>query len=174
MSTHTHRLGLLSHLSLRPGAAPHQHPSAAFAYGAGSPAELASNLQHLQHLHSVQQQIAAAAAAAAAAAGASSYWSSLKGSALSTPVATNGRDAGLDHHPSSWRYDQQHHGPPLSSSPLPLSGKSYMGNGHEAPNSAANLLGSGKRKRSPGTDDADDADRCPASPASFNHDGKSC
>lgn len=161
----------MSHLSLRPGAGHHQHPSGPFSYGAGSPAELASNLQHLQHLHSVQQQIAAAAAAAAAAAGASNYWTSLKGSALS---AGNGRESSAidQHQPSSWRYDSQaHHGAPLSSSPM--SGKaSYLSGGIEAANPVA-LLGHNKRKRSTvGSDDADDHDRCQNSAASFNHDGK--
>ena len=159
-------MGLLSHLSIRPGH--HQHPSAApFSYGSGSPAELANNLQHLQHLHSVQQQIAAAAAAAAAA-GASNYWTSLKGSAL--PGGTNGSGRDSEHHPPSWRFDQQQHGPPpLSSSPL--SGKTYLGaGGIEAPNPVA-LLGGNKRKRSTGSEN-DDGDRA-NSAASFNHDGES-
>ncbi|XP_057377081.1 homeobox protein unplugged-like [Daphnia carinata] len=176
------RLGLLSHLSLRPSA---HHPSAGsaagtspFPYGAGSPAEFASNLQHLQHLHSVQQQIAAAAAA-------SSYWTSLKSSALSASGHGTSRDgpASLEHHhhlPSSWRYDQ--HGPPLSSSPLSLTGKAYnlamsgmaaMDHANKSPihpSSSTPSIAVNKRKRSSGSDDADDADRCHNSSASFNHD----
>ncbi|KAI9561583.1 hypothetical protein GHT06_012542 [Daphnia sinensis] len=176
------RLGLLSHLSLRPSA---HHPSAGsaagtspFPYGAGSPAEFASNLQHLQHLHSVQQQIAAAAAA-------SSYWTSLKSSALSASGNGTPRDgpASMEHHhhlPSSWRYDQ--HGPPLSSSPLSLTGKAYnlamsgmaaMDHANKSPihpSSSTPSIAVNKRKRSSGSDDADDADRCHNSSASFNHD----
>lgn len=155
-------------MSLRPGH--HQQPTGSFPYGNGNPAELASNLQHLQHLHSVQQQIAAAAAAAAAA-GASSYWTSLKSSALTN--GTNGRDGGLDPHPPSWRYDQQHHVAPLSSSPL--SGKGYLGVGIESASSnPVGLIGSSKRKRSMiGSEDADEGDRCGHnSAASFNQDGK--
>lgn len=174
-------LGLLSHLSLRPSA---HHPSVGsasgtspFSYGVGSPAEFASNLQHLQHLHSVQQQIAAAAAA-------SSYWTSLKSSALSGN-GTSARDGqgGMEHHhhlPSSWRYDQ--HGPPLSSSPLSLTNKAYsmamngMDQANKSPTHPSSstpsvaIMSVHKRKRSSGSDD--DADRCHNSSASFNHDGQ--
>lgn len=102
------------HLSMRPSAHHPHHPSSGsapgsspFPYGAASPAEFASNLQHLQHLHSVQQQIATAAAAF-------SYWTSLKSSALAGGGNNNGtqsgRDgpAGLDHSHQHlpWRYDQ--------------------------------------------------------------------
>lgn len=181
------RLGLLSHLSMRPSAHHPHHPSTGSAPGTspfsyGSPAEFASNLQHLQHLHSVQQQIAAAAAA-------SSYWTSLKSSALSgtnngTPSGRDGPGLEHSHHlPPSWRYDQ--HGPPLSSSPLSLTGKAYnlamsgmvgMEQANKSPtnpSSSAITPMMNKRKRSSGSDDADDADRCHNSSASFNHDGKS-
>jgi hypothetical protein len=172
---------------MRPSAHHPHHPSSGsapgsspFPYGAASPAEFASNLQHLQHLHSVQQQIAAAAAA-------SSYWTSLKSSALAGGGTNNGtpsgRDgpAGLDHShqhlPPSWRYDQ--HGPPLSSSPLSLTGKAYnlamsgmvgMEPANKSPthpsSSVTPMLN--KRKRSSGSDD----DGGHNSSASFNHDGQ--
>ena len=139
-------LGLLSQFgSLRP------------PQGAGhfyNPAELASNLQHLQHLHSVQQQIAAAAAA-------SGYWASVN-------VGGKGRESSTESPAGTWRYE---------SSPSSLSVKPF------ASAAAANSSGptaksppplhhlSGKRKRT--DSDAEDAERR-SSPASFNHEGKSC
>lgn len=136
-------LGLLSHLSLRP------QQSGGHFY---NPAELASNLQHLQHLHSVQQQIAAAAAAAA---GASSYWTSLnKGreTVVPAPIADS---------PATWRYE---------SSPQSLSVKPFaVNNGptDRTPPPVGQL--SNKRKRT--DSDGEDGERR-SSPASFNQDGK--
>lgn len=142
-----HRLGLLSHLTLRP-----QGPPTSHFY---NPTELASNLQHLQHLHSVQQQIAVAAAAAAGNPG---YWTATTLSNGSQPHQKGRESAtGLLTDPAAWRYE---------SSPSSLSVRPFAINGAE---SSTPLLGSGgKRKRT--DSEGEDAERR-SSPASFN--GKS-
>lgn len=136
----------MSHLSLRP-----QGQNGPFY----NPSELASNLQHLQHLHSVQQQIAAAA-------GASGYWSS---SSLNNGTShhSKGRDHHsssntediLQQHPTGWRYNESG----------TLSIKPFASSTEITP-----PMSSSKRKRT--ESETEDAERR-SSPVSFNHDGKS-